>query len=828
SYAALAGKAAGLATILRERGIGPGAHVALLASPSAGAAAGILGILATGAAWVPLDPSWPRARTEDVLAQSQCRALLLDRSGDDADVAELGQAIERIDIDRVSPGDLAMLADPAAPDQIAYVIFTSGSTGRPKGVPIPRVALARYLDWARAAFEISASDRMAATASIAFDASIRQLIAPLLAGATVVPVPRGAGRDPDALLDWIARQRLTIWSSVPTLWEQLLAAAEARTRTGRALPNLSLLRWILLGGEALMAAPVRRWLDLFGAHARIANLYGPTETTINAAYHVVAARPSDDAQRIPIGRAIDHRTLVVIDETGRACEPGRAGELVVGGIGVTPGYLGRAELDVDAFVVRDGARAYRTGDRVLERDDGALEFLGRLDDQVKIRGHRVEPGEIEAQLRAHPDVARAAVLAERGHEGVARLVAWIEPRASSALDAAALRAHLAARLPEAMLPARFAFVPSLPTSSAGKIDRAALRALAPDPLGHGATSMAAPSTGVPPTGVPPSAAAATAPSTPTELAVARAWSEVLEIPPPRRDDDFFALGGDSIAILSVFSRLATRFPALPRPTIAYRHRTVEALARAIDEAATTARPDATHDLDVDASEPFPLTPAQRGFLLAEALSPDARQSWVASFTLEGALDPERLQRAFDRLVDRHAMLRVELLTSARPPLQRELPVGRRITIAYEPDATPARVGACFDEERAHAFDPAGWPLVRVRLLRLTPGRHALIVHAHHLVGDGLSAALLARELLAIDDALHRGAEPDLPPLRTTFRQWVARSAEHDARAGHESDAFFRARFAEPYEAPRLRRPREAASYEPASAPRADRTTDAPT
>ncbi|NEE37502.1 non-ribosomal peptide synthetase, partial [Streptomyces sp. SID7982] len=515
---------------------------------------------------------------------------------------------------------------------IAYVIFTSGSTGRPKAVPITHRSMENYLDWAIDTFGYDEHDRLAQTASPCFDASVRQLLAPLLVGATVVTVGWGLLRDPDRLLTHVERRRITVWSSVPTLWEQLLSASEARVRTGAPLPDLSALRWIHVGGEALSPAHVRRWFDLFGDGQRIANLYGPTEATINTSCHIISDRPDDQVRRLPIGRPVSGTEVEVVGLDGEALRSGEAGELLIAGIGLTPGYLGEPALTEAAFTVRRGRRWYRSGDRVRCSKDGTLEFLGRLDDQVKIRGNRVEPGEIEAVLQTHPDVTHAVVLAEGG-----RLSAFVTPgpgssgaSGSSGADAVELRRHLAESLPAYMIPSRITRVDTMPLTGTGKIDRRALTAPGE----------------APPRSPSRTAAPRTAPRTPTEIRLAAVWSALLQADDVCREDDFFVLGGDSLLVLEVFARLEKQGGPLPRPTVIYRHRTLAALASAVDAAAAEASDDTVDTAagaasDAAAPTPFPLTPTQRGFLLAEAIAPGTTSSWLSRFRLYGRLDTAR-------------------------------------------------------------------------------------------------------------------------------------------------------------------------------------------
>ncbi|MFD4322548.1 amino acid adenylation domain-containing protein, partial [Streptomyces sp. NPDC058548] len=461
TYAELDRASDALAARLRACGVAPGDLVGLLTEPGADAVTGVVGILRAGAGWVPLDAAHPPVRLADQLERSRAGALVCHAATRDA-ATELASSANITLVTTAdgpspephshAPEDESPAPAPAPdPDSLAYVIFTSGSTGRPKAVPITRRSMTNYLDWALATFGYGEGDRLAQTASLCFDASVRQLLAPLLVGATVVTLPRQLLRDPEALLDRVEQAGISVWSSVPSLWSRLLEAAETRVREGGPAPDLSALRWIHVGGEALPPAHVRRWYDLFGPGHRMANLYGPTEATINATFHIIETRPGDDVRTIPIGTPLTGTEVdVVTADGGRRCAPGEPGELLITGVGLTPGYLHAPELTAAAFTERDGRRWYRSGDRVRRDKDGVLEFLGRLDDQVKIRGHRVELGEIESALLTHPAVARAAVVHRED-----RLSAFVQSLPGvMAPDSTALRTHLARTLPEYMLPTR--------------------------------------------------------------------------------------------------------------------------------------------------------------------------------------------------------------------------------------------------------------------------------------------------------------------------------------------------------------------------------------
>jgi amino acid adenylation domain-containing protein len=815
TYAQLDDAARRLAQRLHRNGIGPNDRVALLSEPGEATVAGVLGILYAGAAWVPLDSRHPEQRLADQVARAATRAVVCHQPTHQL-AGQLAQQLagaDVIDLDDASadepPG--GPLAGGGRPHDDAYVIFTSGTTGRPKGIPITHRAMTTYLDWAIVAFEYNAGDRMAATASICFDASVRQILAPLLVGATIVVISRDALRDPQALLAEVERARVTVWSSVPTLWGELLRAAERRTKATGAPPDLSALRWIHVGGEPLPPALVRRWFDLFGVRHRVVNLYGPTEATINATYEVIDSRPGDDVTRIPIGRPVAETVVDVVDTTGRGCPPGEPGELLLAGPGLTAGYLDEPGPSADVFVSRAGDRYYRTGDRVLRRADGKLEFLGRTDQQMNIRGHRVEPGEIEAVLQSHPGVERAAVAMESTAGHMPRLIGYVQPRQPAAAPTPGDRVpglgeHLATHLPDYMIPAEIRLVVDVPLTLVGKVDSSQL----PDIATRTVTSL------VERVGTP----AVTA----TERLLADVWSDVLGTDPVFREDDFFALGGDSIAVLEVFARLEPRLPSLPPPTAMYQHRVLTDLARTIDSSTSASTAEAVHDTEL--SGPFPLIPAQRGFLLAEAMSPHARSSWVNCFHIRGPLDAALFQEATDRLVARHLMLRVVIDVEQRPPLQREMPGPCTIHVSREaikPDELPQHIA----KEREYRFDSSSWPLVRLHLLDLAPQEYAFLVHGHHAIADGYSVVILAQELMKLYDELAGGQPAQLLPLRSTFRDY-GEVLRHEPAASDGSSADSATISPASYTPPSLRAPGRASSEPPATPPRTTFELDAET
>lgn len=777
------------------------APVGLLASPSTAAVELLLGIAQAGVAWVPLDPAHPPARHADQLGQAGTQLLLFPQ--------ELATEAEAIKAAMAGPLQLYALDDlhyqpatalrlPAVQStQVAYIIFTSGSTGRPKGVPITHGALANYIGWAVETFGYAPTDRVMQATSLCFDASIRQILAPLVTGGTVVPVERSLLGDPQALLHFIQESRITIWSSVPALWRRLLGVLEDNSTAGASSTTLPDLRWIQVGGEALAAQLVRRWFDLVGDHQRIANLYGPTETTINATYYIVPGRPAESEMQIPIGYPVRGAHLQVCDEQGEPCPAGASGELWIGGRGLSPGYLTDQQRTSERFIeTAAGERFYRSGDRVQQGADGALRFLGRLDEQVKVRGYRIELGEIEAILSQHPDVRLAAVITRPGNTDEQMLVAYLEC-VRTPPTAEALRQWLSARLPAYMQPHHLYVTPVLPQMPNGKIDRQQLSSGAVEvtPLPHASNRST--------------------PQTATEQRLAEIWQTVLKLDaasaPLAREDDFFSLGGDSLQAIRVFVELGKTHSDLPRATYLYRYRTLAALAAAIDahQVAPASQPPPG-----STSNQFGVSLAQAGFLLMRAVQATQATSWCARFWLDGPLQPAAFEEAVQMLVERHAMLRTIFPTgderATRAPQQRiiqpdhPLPVGFTDVQALTALAQQAALAAYWAQLQARQFDPAQWPLIELHLYRLTPTAHLWFVATDHLIGDGLSGWLLGQELLQVYDALVAGRRPDLPPLRSSFRDYITLQQQQEAEPDPAAEQHWRQVFATPYQSPKRR------------------------
>ncbi|HEV2146936.1 MAG TPA: amino acid adenylation domain-containing protein, partial [Longimicrobiaceae bacterium] len=533
AYGELNARANRLAHHLRARGVGPDARVALCVERSPDMVVGLLAVLKAGGAYVPLDPEYPEERLRYMLADSAPAVVLTHTS--------LEARFDGLDLPRVAldAESSAWAGEPETnpergaltPEHLAYVIYTSGSTGWPKGVMNPHRNLVNRLAWGQRACGLAAGEAVLQMTSLSFDVSAREIFWPLTTGARLVlPHPRGH-RDPAYLADVIHAKGVTTLNLVPSLLQVLVEEPEMARRPG--------LRRVLCSGEALPASLLRQVKERL-PRVEVCNIYGPSEAA--TAVSLPQCRVEEGRSTVAIGWPTANVRVYLLDGSGEPVPMGVAGELYVGGAGVARGYLGRPGLTAerfvpDAFSGESGGRLYRTGDLGRRRADGSIEFLGRNDHQVKVRGFRVEPGEIEALLSEHPGVREAVVVAREDAPGDRRLVAYL---VGEALEPEALRAHLAERLPEYMVPGAYMQVERLPLTPNGKLDRSALPAPEADAYARQGYE--------PPVGE-------------VEQGLAEIWAEVLKVERVGRWDHFFDLGGHSLLAVQVASRVRQRLGA---------------------------------------------------------------------------------------------------------------------------------------------------------------------------------------------------------------------------------------------------------------------------
>lgn len=525
TYAQLHEKSARLARILQGLGVGPDAPVGICMERSPDMVIGLLGILIAGGAYVPLDPDLPRDRLAFMLEEVGA-ALLLTQT-------RLRESLElpvahTLCLDAEWPEAAETGKTPAAlhPGHLAYCIYTSGSTGRPKGVGVPHRGIVNRLLWMQDQYKLDSTDRVLQKTPYGFDVSVWEFFWPLITGATLVVAPPEQHKDSRALIATIIRQAITTIHFVPSMLQVFLDTM--------GVEQCASLQRVICSGEALPAESVGRFHRKLAAGLH--NLYGPTEASVDVTFR--ACEPQNQDTAIPIGRPIANSTIYILDSQGNPVPVGVAGELHIGGVGLARGYVNRPELTAEKFVPdpygAPGSRLYRTGDLVRYRDDGVIDYLGRIDHQVKIRGFRIELGEIESSLRSHPAVKESVVLLRADQPGQPRLAAYIlsEDGAAVALDE--LKAMLAGKLPDYMVPTDFVVLPEWPLSVNGKLDRAAL----PSPEPGVASEQAF-----------------VAPRDEAEEAFAEIWRQVLGVERLSIHDDFFELGGHSLSAVQIAARI---------------------------------------------------------------------------------------------------------------------------------------------------------------------------------------------------------------------------------------------------------------------------------
>ena len=596
TYAALHAQANQIARHLRRLGVGAESRVAVWVERSPLLVMSLLGVIKVGAAYVPLDPSYPAARLAYQVTDARVSVVLTSKAW--AGAVPAGE----YEVVVLDGAEAAWRKEPSTPlgmtvrpEQLAYVIYTSGSTGQPKGAMNTHGGIANRLWWMQSTYGLTEKDRVLQKTSSSFDVSVWEFFWPLGTGAALVLARPGGQGDPGYLAELIAGSGVTVMHFVPSMLEAFVSAG--------GLSSCSGVRLLVCSGEALPGPLAQRCRSGWGG--RLENLYGPTEAAVDVTWQP-CTEAAVSGGVVPIGRPVSNTQTYVCDESGEPVPVGVVGELYLGGVQVGRGYWARPELTAERFVPDrfgkvPGGRLYRTGDLARYRTEGVVEYVGRADQQVKLHGNRIELGEVEAVLRGLPEVREAAVLVREDHAGEQRLVAYVVPAmAGQALTADALRQSLRSQVPDYMVPAVIVPLETLPLTPSGKVDRRALPA--------------------PSDQRPALAQGYAAPRTPVEAALAQVWSQVLRLDRVGIHDNFFALGGDSILGLQALARAAEAGVHLA-PRQLFQYQTIADLALAASTSPETAAASAAEEPEEDGESEVPLTPIQRWFFERDTPAP---------------------------------------------------------------------------------------------------------------------------------------------------------------------------------------------------------------
>ncbi|SUA48132.1 Tyrocidine synthase III [Nocardia africana] len=738
SYAELSAQVNRLARHLIALGVGPETRVALAVRRSRELIVAMYAVGVAGGAYVPIDPDQPAERVDYILSTADPLCVLTS-----SDIAPTlrDRTLRVVDLDHVPDLSAAPVTDrdrraPLLPQHPAYVIFTSGSTGRPKGVTVTHQAIINQLRWKTATFGMGADDTVLLKTAATFDLSVWEFWSAAVCGGRLVVAAPDGHRDPAYLDELMRRERVTTLHVVPSMLDALLTAS-----AGSLPPSL---RRILAIGEALPATTAQRVRR--AGSARLYNLYGPTEAAVSITVHAV---DDTDTVAVPIGRPETNSRVYVLDSRLLPVPVGVPGELYLAGAQLARGYDGRADLTAERFVAdpfEPGARMYRTGDVVAWNAAGELDYRGRTDFQVKVRGFRIELGEIEAALLALPALAQAAVLAVSDPRTADRLVAYLVPAAGD-LDVAGVKNALAQTLPSYMVPEAFVVLDALPLTVNGKLDRAAL----PRPAFE--------------------ATAYRAPATPVEQTIADIYADVLDAPRVGADDDFFALGGNSLLATQVSARLGAALDARIPVRLLFEASTVAALAVRVDghigsggRTALTAGP---------RPEALPLSLAQQRMWFLNQFEPEsAAYNVPAAVRLRGELRVDALRQAVLDVLDRHEVLRTVYPQTSHGVVQHILPASQ-----VGADLTPRPVGAeevaaCIAELASTGFDVSAEVPIRLALLRISADEHVLVFVVHHIATDGWSMRPLTRDVMLAYAARSAGAAPRWTPLPVQYADYA--------------------------------------------------------
>jgi amino acid adenylation domain-containing protein len=741
TYAELDAAANRVAHVLAENGVGHGSFVGICADRGLEMIPALLGILKLGAAYVPVETSWPLARMETIFSSLHvtCVCVTGCRTFDGRRTIALEPVLSS-----EARGEPA--AKPAAPvtaavtaGDVAYVIFTSGSSGTPKGVVVRHRPVINLIEWVSSTFGINASDRVLFTTSLCFDLSVYDIFGLLAAGGSIRVASDAEVHDPEALVRILTTEPVTYWDSAPAALLQCVPFFPAGTHEQ--------LRLVFLSGD-WVPLRLREQVVATFPRADFIALGGATEATVWSNWFRVGELDPRWVS-IPYGRPIRNARYYVLDARLEPLPPGVPGDLYIAGEVLADGYANSPGLTAQKFIADPfhGGRMYRTGDRARFFEDGNLEFLGRLDQQVKVRGFRIELGEIEAALATHDSVGEAVVVVRDDGAG-RQLVAYVIPAADGMRDAAPLRAHLALRLPPYMIPPAFVFVDALPVTANGKLDRKAL------PAPEAASGEKA------------------AHTDPVAALVAQAWCEVLGAAALPSGVNFFEAGGHSLLAVRLVARLREAF-ALDVPLrLVFDEPTIERQAAVIRNDLRTragAPPAAIARAPRDAAA-RPSFAQQRLWFLQQLEPASAFYNVPIAAKLHGQLDVAVLRAALEEIVRRHEVLRGRFPSAGLHVIDDDAAVPfEEVDLRDTPEAW-ARV---IEDAARKPFDLARDRVIRTTLVRTADDGYVLLVVMHHIVSDGRTIGIFIGELLELYRAFAEGRPSPLPALPIQYADYAA-------------------------------------------------------
>jgi amino acid adenylation domain-containing protein/non-ribosomal peptide synthase protein (TIGR01720 family) len=754
SYAELNRRANKLAHHLRKLGVGAEVLVGICVERSIEMVVGLLGILKAGAAYVPLDSSYPLERLSFMLEDAALSVLLTQEKLEGILPSHWGHTI-CLDIDwaTIDEEDASNPSRVATEENLAYVIYTSGSTGKPKGAMLHHRGVVNCLRWMQETYQLDDSDRFLLKTSLNFDPSVWEMFWTWWTGGCVVIARPEGHLDSAYLVKTIVREKVTSVYFVPPMLRVFLEEA--------GVENITSLRRVICGGEGLPKETMERFFERLGG-ADLHHSYGPTEASIAATEW--QCEPGGNEGMAPIGRPLANTETYLLDEHLRPVAVGVSGELYIGGVGVGRGYLHQPQLTSERFVPHPfsgepGQRLYRTGDVARYLADGNIEFLGRVDSQIKLRGYRIELGEIEAALSAHAAVETAVVVLREEGTDDKQLVAYVLTKKEATEGWEEVRNYLRARLPEYMVPAWIVMLDQMPLTVNGKVDRRALPALGTNGARQKQTVVSTRS--------------------PIEEVVANIWSEVLGVGELSATANFFESGGHSLLATQVILRVREAFGVEMNLRSLFESPTVRGFASQIQETINTDLGLVLPTLSAaQRNGELPLSYAQQRLWFADQLTPDSLLYNVAvAVRMSGQLSVVALEQTLSEIMRRHEVLRTSFSEQEGKPVQViapsisfDLPVTDLSGLAPSERDSAARQLA--QEEAGRPFSLARVPLLRALLLKLAEAEHIVVLTMHHIISDGWSTSVLIREVGVLYEAYLEEQVSPLPELSIQYADYA--------------------------------------------------------
>ena len=744
-----------LAHYLIKKGVGKESLVGFYLDRSIESIVSIIAVWKAGAAYVPLDPSYPRERIEFMVRDAELKAVITTekyRANFNTDNLIIIDTEKEI-IEQL-PGELPQVG--ISSDNLAYIIYTSGSTGKPKGVMVRHKSV---LNLATGLYQIvykrenGKNLKVSLNAPLAFDASVQQLVA-LLFGHTLSILPQEIRLDGEGLVNFIRKHKLDVLDCVPTQLRILLENGFTESNEWR--PSV-----VLPGGEPI---DNQLWQTLVNIDdVKFYNMYGPTECTVDSTICSV----TEKVLKPSIGKPIINSVHFVLDKRMNLVPIGVPGELYIGGESLSRGYLNRPELTAERFLpnpfsVKEGERLYKTGDLVRFMPDGNIEYLGRVDDQVKLRGFRIELGEIESNISKYPLINQTVAIVKKDENGLQKLIAYFTTEDNKEISLSDLRKYLQDKLPDYMIPAVFVRLEEFPKLPNGKINKRAL----PEPQ---ITRREDDKDFI-------------RPETEKEIKLAKIWEDLLKIKKISVDDNFFELGGDSILGIQIIAR-AKQVGLKISPLDLFKNQTIRKLALVAKETETVK---AEQGL---VSGEFPLTPIQHTFFNANYKEPN---HWNQSIflTVKKEFDEEKFKELVKKIIEHHDMLRAKYQKTEK---------GWKQTVSDSVDELPLVIYDLTDKENPKteierlteqtqkSLDIENGKLIKFAYFKISEKEGRLLIVIHHLVVDGVSWRILVEDLISIFNSLNNNEVVDLPPKTTSFKEWAEYLSEEVVKAIYENE-----------------------------------------